>query len=73
MRTFSWCWALAAFAGAYLFGVGSPQARAAEAPIVLRLDAPEQNVVFTREKIPVKPGKLVLYYPEWIPGQHQRS
>ena len=48
-------------------------ARAAE-PIGLTLDtskAPTQNVVFTTEHIPAKPGRLTLYYPNWIPGQHQ--
>jgi len=47
--------------------------RAAE-PIGLTLDtskAPTQNVVFTTEHIPAKPGLLTLYYPNWIPGQHQ--
>jgi predicted metalloprotease with PDZ domain len=48
-------------------------ARAGGVAITLQLDAskaPSQNVVFTRETIPVTPGKLVLYYPQWLPGQH---
>lgn len=48
-------------------------ADAAGSPILLRLDAskaPTQNVVFTHETIPVSPGKVVLYYPQWLPGQH---
>src|SRR5579862_782981 len=51
-------------------------ARAAASPILLRLDttlAPTQNVVTTRETIPVRPGPLVLYYPKWIPGQHEAA
>lgn len=47
-------------------------ARAAT-PIVLQVDAskaPSQNLLFTRETIPVPPGKTVLYYPQWIPGEH---
>lgn len=64
--------ALATCAGALSWLACVSQARA-ESPIVLQLDvskAPTQNVVFTRETIPVKPGALVLYYPQWIPGQH---
>ncbi|HEY1655292.1 MAG TPA: hypothetical protein VGF86_09280 [Candidatus Tumulicola sp.] len=65
---------LAAGAGLICIALVPLSARAASAPILLQLDAskaPEQNVVFTRETIPVQPGKLVLYYPQWIPGQHQ--
>lgn len=65
--------ALAVCAGAVLFTFCRVPSAAAD-PIVLQLDAskaPVQNVVFTRETIPVQPGKLVLYYPKWIPGQHQ--
>ncbi len=49
-------------------------ARATGAPIALTLDtskAPTQNVVFSKEHIPASPGTLTLYYPNWIPGQHQ--
>ncbi len=63
---------LAGIAG-LIFGVACALAARAEPPIVLQIDAskaPGQNVVFTRETIPVSPGKLVLYYPEWIPGEH---
>ena len=48
----------------------------APAPITLVVDAakaPTQNIVTTRETIPVTPGKLTLYYPEWIPGEHAAS
>ncbi|MGA8533006.1 MAG: hypothetical protein WB615_02725, partial [Candidatus Tumulicola sp.] len=65
---------LAVAAGTILFAAYPLGARCADAPIVLTLDvskAPTQNVVFTHETIPVKPGNLVLYYPKWIPGQHQ--
>jgi len=64
--------ALAACAGMLAVLVCEAAGRA-EAPIVLEVDAskaPTQNVVFTRESIPVTPGKLVLYYPQWLPGQH---
>ena len=67
-------WAPAGGAGALLFALCPIGARAAGTPIALELDAskaPAQNVVFTHETIPVKPGTVVLYYPQWIPGQHQ--
>jgi predicted metalloprotease with PDZ domain len=43
------------------------------APITLVVDAskaPTQNIVRTHEVIPVNPGPLTLYYPQWIPGEH---
>ncbi len=47
---------------------------AAAQPIRLVVDvsqAPSQNIVRTHETIPVRPGPLTLYYPKWIPGEHQ--
>src|SRR5579864_7302097 len=49
---------------------------AAPGPIRLVVDAsqaPTQNIVRTHEVIPVSPGKLTLYYPQWIPGEHAAS
>ncbi len=48
--------------------------RAAEPPGPIRLEvdatrAP-QKILHTHMEMPVKPGPLVLYYPEWIPGEH---
>lgn len=51
-------------------------AAAASQPIALRVDAskaPSQNVLFLHETIPVSPGRVVLYYPKWIPGQHEAA
>lgn len=55
-------------------------ARAARAPldtpypgtIELRVDATDRahRVFRVQETIPVKPGPLTLYYPEWLPGNH---
>lgn len=41
-------------------------------PIQLSVDATDvQRRIFKiRETVPVKPGELVLLYPEWIPGDH---
>ncbi|HET7650487.1 MAG TPA: M61 family peptidase [Gammaproteobacteria bacterium] len=35
-------------------------------------DAP-RKLFHVQETIPVKPGPLTLYYPEWIPGEHSPS
>jgi predicted metalloprotease with PDZ domain len=45
---------------------GAPQS------ISLMVDASTapQKILHARMEIPVKPGPLVLYYPEWIPGEH---
>ena len=45
----------------------------AQPPISLVVDAsqaPTQNIVRTHEVIPVKPGSMTLFYPQWIPGEH---
>jgi hypothetical protein len=65
----------AALASAFLACAGALAARAAE-PIVLEIDttkAPTQNVIFTHEIVPVQPGRTVLYYPKWIPGEHSAA
>ena len=43
--------------------------------IVLTLDATQasEKILHTRMVMPVKPGPLTLYYPKWIPGQHDPS
>ena len=46
------------------------------AAIILHVDAtqaPTQNVLFAHETIPATPGKMTLYYAEWIPGEHAAS
>ncbi|HEY1428034.1 MAG TPA: hypothetical protein VGF18_00545 [Candidatus Tumulicola sp.] len=65
---------LALAAVAAVFPFFAARAQAAGEPILLRVDttaAPAQNVVTTHEIIPVQPGKVTLYYPKWLPGQHQ--
>ena len=41
-------------------------------PIHLEVDATHapQKILHVRMRMPVNPGPLVLYYPEWIPGEH---
>src|SRR5438270_4336452 len=44
----------------------------AVAPIELLVDATDapRRVLHARMTMPVTPGPLTLYYPEWIPGEH---
>src|SRR5271165_5271633 len=53
----------------------SAQAQTAPGPIRLEVDASHapQKILHSRLQIPVQPGALTLYYPEWIPGEHMPS
>ena len=55
-----------------LWASGSTRAQTPLGPIRLEVDASQapQKILHVREEIPVKPGPLTLYYPEWIPGEH---
>ncbi|HEV2388021.1 MAG TPA: hypothetical protein VGS20_12285 [Candidatus Acidoferrales bacterium] len=47
--------------------------QAAPGPVKLFVDAtqvPVRKLYHARLEIPVQPGPLDLYYPEWIPGEH---
>ena len=48
------------------------RAIAADAPIVLKLDARDasRKVLHATLHIPAQPGPLTLLYPKWIPGEH---
>ena len=61
MMAGSWLLAAPAFAGL--------------APIKLDVDATDapRNLLHTRLHIPAAPGKLTLFYPKWIPGEHMPS
>jgi predicted metalloprotease with PDZ domain len=52
----------------------APMARAqvAAGPIKLSVDATQapQKILHTHMEIPVQPGPVTLFYPEWIPGEH---
>ena len=45
------------------------------APILLDVDATDapRNLLHARLHIPAMPGKLTLFYPKWIPGEHMPS
>ncbi|HVP14698.1 MAG TPA: hypothetical protein VMS88_04080 [Terriglobales bacterium] len=51
---------------------GAVPARAASAPIRLRVDAREapRGILHARLAIPAGSGPLTLLYPKWIPGEH---
>src|SRR5215469_3007619 len=61
--------ALAIFAA--LLGAGAMEAQT-PSPIRLFVDASRapQKMLHSHLQIPVQPGPLVLYYPQWIPGEH---
>jgi predicted metalloprotease with PDZ domain len=42
------------------------------APIRLTVDATQapQKILHAHMQVPVQPGPLTLFYPEWIPGEH---
>jgi len=44
-------------------------------PVRLYVDASDapHNLLHTRLHIPASPGKLTLFYPKWIPGEHMPS
>ena len=44
-------------------------------PIKLDVDATDapRNLLHARLHIPASPGKLTLFYPKWIPGEHMPS
>ena len=57
---------------AFLFSSERIDAQTPAGPIRIEVDetrAP-QRIMHTHLQMPVKPGPLVLYYPEWIPGEH---
>jgi predicted metalloprotease with PDZ domain len=68
-----WCAFFAAAAGAQAL----PPARdvAYLGPLTLQVDATDvdHKLLQIVETIPVRPGRLVLLYPQWIPGNHSPS
>jgi predicted metalloprotease with PDZ domain len=55
-----------------LFLNANARAQTKAGPIRLVVDASQaaQKILHTHLEIPVTPGPLTLYYPEWIPGEH---
>ena len=61
-----------ALAAMSLFLSANARAQTKAGPIRLVVDASQaaQKILHTHMEIPVSPGPLTLYYPEWIPGEH---
>ena len=59
-------------AAAILIASAGARAQTPPGPIRLEVDSSQapQKILHVHEEIPVKPGPLALYYPEWIPGEH---
>ncbi|HEY6433546.1 MAG TPA: peptidase M61, partial [Acetobacteraceae bacterium] len=38
--------------------------------LTVRLPRPSQRIFDVQEVMPVRPGPLTLYYPQWLPGDH---
>jgi predicted metalloprotease with PDZ domain len=57
------------------FSQAALRAQTAPSPIRLEVDASHapQKILHSHLQIPVQPGALTLYYPEWIPGEHMPS
>jgi len=56
--------------------LGGPSALAQSSPTIdLTVDATQapEKLLRTHMVMPVKPGPLTLYYPKWIPGNHDPS
>jgi predicted metalloprotease with PDZ domain len=66
---------LAALAGQARADVPAPLDLPYPGTIVLKVDATNlgQQIFRIRASIPVKPGKLTLLYPQWVPGNHGPS
>ncbi len=60
------------FTIAGLAALPSLPARAADEPVILRVDARDvsRRILHATLHIPAQPGPLTLVYPKWIPGEH---
>ena len=61
--------------GTLAFAASASCAARADAParpveLTVSLPDPAQKVLYVHETMPVAPGKLTLYYPKYIPGDH---
>lgn len=67
------CVLLLAFLGlSFLAASARTSAQPPPGPIRVEVDESRaaQKIMHTHLEMPVQPGPLVLYYPEWIPGEH---
>src|SRR5579872_1756157 len=63
--------AAVALAG-FLPCMADESAKSPPGPVMLtvQLPHPSQQFFDVQEEMPVEPGALTLYYPQWIPGDH---
>ena len=61
------------FAAIVLGGIAPSRSQGqSQTPIKLEVDVTHapQKILHAKLEMPVRPGPLTLYYPEWIPGEH---
>lgn len=56
-----------------ILGLASALAQSADITLMVDATKVQEKIVHTRMSIPVKPGPAALYYPKWIPGEHEPS
>jgi predicted metalloprotease with PDZ domain len=54
----------------FLRADGRAQAPLGTVRLIVDASRAPQKTLHAHEQIPVQPGELTLYYPEWIPGEH---
>src|SRR5690242_15652129 len=55
----------------FLFSLASNgMLRAQSIPLTVDATRTQQKLLHVHEVLPVNAGKLTLYYPKWIPGEH---
>ncbi len=72
----AWRFLLALLGAIAIFSVPRLGAQVPPDPVKLFVDAtqaPGRKLFHARLEIPVTPGPMELYYPEWIPGEHMPS
>lgn len=76
MKALRLCWVVLGCAFSALAAAESKATPARVAPtLTIALDATEapRKILHAKLSIPAKPGPLTLYYPKWIPGEHEPS
>ncbi len=56
-----------------ILGLASALAQSGDITLMVDASKAPEKMVHTRMSIPVKPGPATLFYPKWIPGEHEPS
>ncbi len=56
-----------------ILGLASALAQSGDITLMVDASKAPEKIVHTRMSIAVKPGPATLYYPKWIPGEHEPS